>query len=470
MYCLWNGEYGEHDLSFVPGLDGVLRVQEEQYEHYVGCVVGDFTCLKVDYDWGRRDQRWTIKCNFCGEVTYQYHTKDWRRGKGRKLTCDCKKMREKERKEAERKAKAEKIEKNKKEHLGKTYGEWKVVEYNGNVSCKVFCTTCGKKKNARIEDVLSGNIIPCQHRSARKYCGDELIGKKEGHLTTIGRDGSMFLAVCDCGAVVRVRPTDLFTSKRVTTCNSPNCIFASEQQKEARKKHEIGFKYEDEIEAKLRNQGYDAKKTKRVGDFGVDVIVDDGNGQRIAIQCKKQTGPTGVSAVQEVYAGGRYYDCTKFAVICETGFSNNAIVLAKKLGVYLCEGDLDYPENIQDYCVSLLPVIVSKPSAQKRKEYELDGVRHTLAEWCAIYGKSEPIIRRILARNIPLEMALKNDIHLSTRTQYTAFGVTGSFKYVCEKNGAVPGTVSNRMKRHGMTIEEAISAPRMAMGRPKKSN
>lgn len=109
MHCLWNGEYGDYDLSFAPALETTLKIQEEQYKQYVGCEVGDFTCLKVEYDWGRRDQRWTIKCKLCGEVSFQYHTKDWRRGKGRKTTCHCRKDREIQHKSAK---KEEKLQKN----------------------------------------------------------------------------------------------------------------------------------------------------------------------------------------------------------------------------------------------------------------------------------------------------------------------------------------------------------------------
>lgn len=99
MYCLFNGEYGEHDLSFIPGLEkpgGILQEQEKQYQRYKGMVVGDFVCLDVEYDWGKRDQRWKIKCNLCGKESYQYHTNDWRRGKGRSLFCECRKQKKKE--------------------------------------------------------------------------------------------------------------------------------------------------------------------------------------------------------------------------------------------------------------------------------------------------------------------------------------------------------------------------------------
>ena len=76
MWCLWNGEYGEHDLSYVPCIETAIKNQEEQYKNYIGAVVGDFTCINVEYDWGNRGQRWTLKCNLCGRESYKKNAKD----------------------------------------------------------------------------------------------------------------------------------------------------------------------------------------------------------------------------------------------------------------------------------------------------------------------------------------------------------------------------------------------------------
>lgn len=466
MWCLWNGEYGEHDLSFAPALETTLRIQEEQYKQYIGCVVGDFTCVKVEYDWGRRDQRWTVRCNLCGKESYQYHVKDWRRGKGRKTTCDCRKeqkLRDRLReKEAAKNARVEKIAQDKKEHLGKTYGEWKVIEYEGLSSCRIECTVCGASKNAKIGKVLAGDIVPCSHKKPNDYSDEKWIGRRAGHLTVIGRSGSSFIARCDCGREITERPTELFRRRIKTTCGSPECEYATEAQRKARKSGANGHGYEQTTVEMLKSLGYNAKRTKGSADFGVDVIITEDDGTLFAVQCKKKIAPAGVKAIQEVYAGGRFYNCTKFAVICDSGFSSSAIIMARKLGVYLCEGEFDPPDDIWRYADNLLPVYRRMESLEKL--YELNGERHTLADWCAIYGVSQTTVRnKLKGEHVSLEVALKTSKEQKeerVQSKYTVRGVTGSLAEVCNNFGVIPQTAAYRMKQKGMTLEEAIFAPK----------
>lgn len=458
MWCLWNGEYGEHDLSFVPALETTLRIQEEQYKQYIGCVVGDFTCVKVEYDWGRRDQRWTTQCNLCGKESYQYHVKDWRRGKGRKTTCDCRKEQKLRENEDAKNARVEKIAQDKKEHLGKTYGGWKVIEYEGRTDCRIECTVCGASKNAKIGKVLSGDIAPCSHRKPNDYSGEEWIGRRAGHLTVIGRSGSSFIARCDCGREITERPTDLFHRRIKTTCGDPNCECSSSYVRSRREIRDRGFKYEQQIADELVSLGYNAKRTKGTADFGVDVIITEPDGTLIAVQCKKQVAPAGVNAIQEVYAGGRFYDCTKFAVICDKGFSSNALIMAKKLGVYLCEGEFAPPDDIWEYADKLLPVYRRMESLEKL--YELNGERHTLADWCEIYGTSITKVKASMKNGVSLAVALTSAKERSEQRKYTVRGVTGTIAEVCNHFGVIPQTAAYRMKQKGMTLEEAIFAPK----------
>lgn len=456
MWCLWNGEYGEHDLSFVPALDDIIKRQGEQYAQYIGCVVGDFTCIRVEYDWGRRDQRWAVKCNLCGKMMYQYHAGDWRRGKGRKTTCDCRLERKRKSEEAAKNERLEKISQKQKEHLGKIYGDWKVVEYNGIQTCKIECAVCGIAKKSRIDDVLSGNVVPCSHRKPKDYSGDEWIGRRAGRLTVTGRCDGMFLAKCDCGRTILERPTILFSRRTKTTCGDPNCEFSSERQRNARKKHEKGHEYEEHIEKMLNSLGYNAKRTKCYSDFGVDIIITESDGTKVAVQCKEQDAPAGISAIQEVYAGGRFYDCTKFSVVCDKGFSNSAIIMARKLGVYLCEGEYAPPEDVGEYAANLLPVYHKNEKLEKL--YEINGEKHTLSDWCAIYGTTLYAARSNMKRGMTVEIALKAELK-TQRKQYTIKGFTGTLKDVCNHYGINPQTVAYRMKQRGMSMEEAIFTP-----------
>lgn len=418
MLVLWNGEYEEREINDFS--EKHLKYMDEQHQKWVGHVVGDFTVLKVEYDWGRRDQRWTIKCNLCGRELYQYHVADWRRGKGRSLECKCRKeerQADKEREEQERKARAE--------------------ERKAKAEAK-------KSEKAKKEPTTS------------KYASDEWIGKRNGHLTAIGRDGSLFICRCDCGNELTVRPVELFTRKTKKVCGEPNCQYSSvvHRIRQAHKKE--GIAYEREIENMLIEKGYNAKATKGVGDFGVDIIITNEDGSLTAVQCKMQEAPAGVDAIQEVYAGGRFYDCTKFAVICEQGFSNPAIIMARKLGVYLCDGEFEMPEDIDKYTATLLPVFHGNEGIQKL--YDIDGTKHTLADWCAIYGKPQYQVEKILDRGCTIKVALQT-AETSAFQQFTVRGVTGNLSQICKYFDVLAPTVKYRMEHMGMTLEDAIFTP-----------
>ena len=418
MYCLWNGEYGEHDVRDFS--EKHLQYMDECHKKWVGHVVGDFTCIKVEYDWGRRDQRWTIKCNRCGRESYQYHTADWRRGKGRSLLCICRKEQiqaEERLKEQIRKAKAE---------------ERKRI-----------------KEASKIEKSKKEPFVS-------KYASDEWIGKRNGHLTAIGRDGSLFVCRCDCGHELSVRPTELFTRKTKKCCGEPDCQFSSIVHREAQKRKKTGHEYEKQVEQMLIERGYKAKRTRCYADFGVDITIENGDGSTTAVQCKKQDAPAGVEAVQQVYAGGRFYDCTRFAVVCDKGFSNPAIIMAKKLGVYLCDGDFNMPLDIGEYTKELLPVFHENHGNQKL--YEINGEKKTKADWCAIYGKPQYKVDELLKRGCTLETALKT-AEVSAYQKYSVRGVEGNLSEICRYFDVLAPTVTYRMKHMGMTLEEAIFTP-----------
>lgn len=485
MYCLFNGEYGEHDESDLPTttlLISNLKTMEENYAKWPGTIVGDFECLKVEYDWGKRDQRWTVKCRLCGEVSYRYHVQDWRRGKGQKTYCHCRKDAEQaEREKAKTDKKTEKLKSIETERMmhrnrliGKVFSGWRVADdYDGGFKVPIVCVDCGKTRTVSAKKFEAGGVLACNHKIPNDYSSDEWIGKKEGHLTTIGRDGMMFIAQCDCGEVVRVRPTDLFTSKRKRACASPNCPYCNQYEREVRQRRERGLEFERDTYSELKAKGLNVEKTQDIADFGVDMVIYNDDGTKIAVQAKKENHPIGVEAMQEVYAGGRFYDCEKFAVVSYSGFSKRAITMARKLGIYCCEGEFDYPNDIQDYCVSLVPTIVSKQAPWKRKEYEIDGERHTLADWCAIYGKTVRDASYWMKRDVTLETFLKNDLakHKERKPPaiYEAFGKTGTLGELCKEYGVSQGTVEYRMRHNGMTVEEALMA-NPKVGRPRKKH
>lgn len=448
MECLWNGEYGEHDLSHINGLDWIMKNHSKIYKQYLGIVIGDFTCIEVEYDWGKRDQRWKVRCNLCGEETYKYHTGDWRRGKGGKTTCHC---RTDEAVEKRRKKKLEhdRIES---EEVGKVYGNFKIIKYTPYGNCVVQCEKCGKVKRGStpLDKVKTGEYLKC-------ICDKQTsgwIGKRVGHLVVQEKTGPYYKCICDCGAE-RYCNSNNFRQKFYHDCGRPECVYASEQTQRARGCRIRGESYEYVAEALLISSGYKTEHIGRKGDFGVDIIATDKDGNKIAIQCKSNSRKTKIDAVQQVYSGGRYYDISRFAVISHSGYSVQAVRMAKKLGVYLSDGtEFVYPEDIASYSVGLIPTVEVTKNEKAMKLYEIDGIKMTLPNIAFKYGVSTSAIRKGLERGLTIENAIK---YKPKRKTYTVRGVTGTLTQLHDRFGIkiTTAAVSYRLRR-GWTIEDAL--------------
>lgn len=92
----------------------------------------------------------------------------------------------------------------------------------------------------------------------------------------------------------------------------------------------------------LEKRGFvDVEVTKGSGDYGIDILAER-EGVTYAIQCKCYTGPVGVKAVQEAYAGRDYYDRMVGAVLTNQYFTAPAVEAARKLKILLWDrGYLD---------------------------------------------------------------------------------------------------------------------------------
>ncbi len=96
-----------------------------------------------------------------------------------------------------------------------------------------------------------------------------------------------------------------------------------------------GHQYEYQCAKILRNMGFSkVQVTKGSGDQGIDVIAYSG-GKKYGIQCKYYTSPVGNHAVQEAFAGAKYYNCDVAVVMTNTTFTPAAEALAEKTGVLL---------------------------------------------------------------------------------------------------------------------------------------
>ena len=96
-----------------------------------------------------------------------------------------------------------------------------------------------------------------------------------------------------------------------------------------------GHKFEYKCAQMLRRKGFHhVEVTKKSGDQGVDIIAYK-RFSKYAVQCKYYSYPVGNKAVQEVYAGGKYYDCDRCIVMTNGTFTKAAISAANKLDVKL---------------------------------------------------------------------------------------------------------------------------------------
>lgn len=96
-----------------------------------------------------------------------------------------------------------------------------------------------------------------------------------------------------------------------------------------------GIEFESLIIRKLKDYGLKAEGTKSTGDFGADIIAEDVNGTRFAIQCKRYASRVNLKAVQEVVSSCSYYSCDIGVVITNNTFLKSAVELANKNSVEL---------------------------------------------------------------------------------------------------------------------------------------
>lgn len=92
--------------------------------------------------------------------------------------------------------------------------------------------------------------------------------------------------------------------------------------------------YEQFCATILLNNGWNARLTKKTGDFGADIVADKEE-HKLVIQCKQWSKSVGIKAVQEVHTALTHYNGNKAIVVTTTGYTQAARELAKSTGVSL---------------------------------------------------------------------------------------------------------------------------------------
>lgn len=88
-----------------------------------------------------------------------------------------------------------------------------------------------------------------------------------------------------------------------------------------------------------QNNFHNVTVTQDTGDQGIDILAEK-NGVKYAIQCKCYSSDIGNKAVQEAFAGCRYYNCHVPVVMTNRYFTKQAKDLAQKTNVLLWDRDI----------------------------------------------------------------------------------------------------------------------------------
>lgn len=277
------------------------------------------------------------------------------------------------------------------------------------------------------------------------------IGSRFGNLTVLEYMGGCFKVKCDCGFEKVVKCSAVAFGKS-TTCGRFECEYHHKAMNYMGKHGELvrqaGERTEQEVYDLLRGLGYKISKTKTSGDYGVDLIAIGRDGSRVAIQVKnheKTKDKTSVRAVQEVYAGGVFYNCKKFAVVSYTGYTDNARKMAKKLGVLLLNEKCTLYDFTND-----IPI-------------------NTKNFWI-VNGKREPMVVTFRREGWNCNHAgrFAGQTYEQVKAHYDKIALKRSRVEERNEKGISGQMIHYRMTKMGMTYEQAISEPKKTMGRPRK--
>ena len=445
MFLLYKGEYKEIDITQIQNANQILEALENR-KKYLGHQYGDFEIVTVDYDWGIRKWISIAKCVNCDQTKDIPNLKDFARGKGVGQLCRCR-----YRKESIRETPRVPLKEVYLSYVGQSVNGYRLLDYQKGKGFRTECTKCGKQKWLSGSRVMSGEEV-CNHKVARNYSDPKYMGMRIGNLTVIGREGKLFRFRCDCGTEKIQRPTDVFRIEAVKTCGRAECPYHQAVQKKGSETRKKGISFENECAELLEKQGYSVEMTPESGDFGVDFFASV-DGQKVAFQCKRLKVASVVHAVQEVYAGGRYYDCTKFVVVSPSGFSYPAELMASKLGVQL-------EKDLQTFQLKSLEE--NKIDKQKIQTFsgrtlvsEMDGIAKPAEQWCDEYGVSRANVIQRTKKGMDLKEALSSPKYEGKKIEID--GVLKPKKEWCALYGISPQLFDYRVKYSGLTPKEALT-------------
>lgn len=433
-------------------LSQILKMQEENYSKRIGTTFGIFRIDDVKYNWQAHTQEWVVSCTKCGHsetVTYSVG-RDWLRGTGRSRD-KCKHCKELKlaAKKSEKIKKREELNQKLDNIVGEIINGWLVLSRTNN-TYQCICAICNRERKLSYKQLIEENI-KCKRCDIIDFTDPSFIGKKYGNLTILEYIGGQFMAKCDCGFKKTVKCSAI-VNRKTTTCGRLECKYHKNAMnyygKHGELVREVGALAEKNISDWLVSLGYTVKQTPISQDYGVDIICVGKDKKLVAIQVKNNASTkskVNVHAVQEVYAGGVYYGCEKFAVVSYTGYTDNAKKMADKLGVMLCNERCELFKEEERFPIN---------------------TKHT---WI-VNGIEEPMLTTFKRNGWDC-----HNVYRFTEMNYEQ--VKQYFEQLEKKNenirirkelGVSQSKIAYRMKHMGMTFEQAVSEPNRTMGRPRK--
>ena len=100
-----------------------------------------------------------------------------------------------------------------------------------------------------------------------------------------------------------------------------------------------GIEFENLLSDKFAAMRFKVESTPKTGDFGADLIVENSEGTRIIVQCKRFKSKVNLKAVQEVVGAMGHYAGDLGVVITSNSFLSSAVKLAESHDIELWDGD-----------------------------------------------------------------------------------------------------------------------------------
>lgn len=136
------------------------------------------------------------------------------------------------------------------------------------------------------------------------------------------------------GYILKTLYLDGIIEKAIENYNSIKDI--NYKRSEKRSNYKKGIDYEEECKNILKLYDWDIISTPATNDKGVDIIASK-HGLKVAFQCKNWKSRVGTASIQEIFTGKEIYNSDFGVVLSESGFTNQAKVIAENLNIFLID-------------------------------------------------------------------------------------------------------------------------------------